>query len=76
MIFAFVFIVWWGLGVTGFVYWWTKEYDLTLTECFGAFFCGVLGPIAWIVGKGIHGKSTGRPPWIVMRKRASLVDSE
>lgn len=47
--------LWCLVGTAGFVYWWTAEYDLTVATTFFAVLLGILGPLAWIVGWGIHG---------------------
>ena len=55
-------IVWVGLGVWGFIFWWTEDYDLTTTDLLGAIMIGtMLGPLAWGFGATLHGKSDSEP---------------
>lgn len=51
-------IIWYIIGVSSFVYWWTSEYDLTLGGCILATFIGVFGPFAFIMGYFKHGKTS------------------
>lgn len=66
MIFIIIFIViiWWVLGVAGFIFWWIKEFDLTNEEILIAMLVGVLGPLSWAFGFMVH-----RDNKILMKKR-------
>lgn len=73
---TFITILWWLSGVAGFVFWWTKEYDLTLepSQIFLSIFVGLIGPAAWILGAVIHGGDGGvakakAQPKIIIKKR-------
>lgn len=57
MLYLTLGIIWYAIGVSGFVYWWTKDYDLTLDEAMLALFVGLMGPFTWILGATIHGGS-------------------
>lgn len=50
-------IVWYITGVWGFIFWYTKDFNLTTREIPLAIFEGLLGPLTWLVGAGIHGSS-------------------
>lgn len=51
-----VIALWWASGISGFVYWWTNEHDLTWPVAPAAVVAGAcLGPLAWGVGWVIHG---------------------
>lgn len=58
-------ICWYGVGVFGFIYWWTSEYDLDTTEFAMALIIGIIGPLAFLFGWMIH--SSGKS-WIKQRK--------
>lgn len=58
-------IIWGLIGGSGFIFWWTKDYDLTLQEFLLVLFGTILGPLAWIVGWFIHTKSL-----IVIKKKS------
>jgi len=59
-------IIWFAIGVWGFVYWWTKDFDLT-TKCIPIMFLtGCCGIFSWFVGWTIHGEKKER---ILMRRR-------
>lgn len=51
-------IIWCVSGPIGFIYWWTKEYDLKYFELLMALACVILGSITWIVGFAIHGNKS------------------
>jgi len=64
-------LVWWLSGVVSFVYWWTREYDITIADLVMALLVGgCLGPIAWIVGWSIHGGDSR----VIMRKKRKSND--
>ena len=50
-------IAWLFIGFFSFVYWWTKEYDFTVDELPAALVTSLLGPISFVFGWSIHGKS-------------------
>lgn len=54
-------ILWWLSGVSGFVFWWTKEYDLPAERSviLLCIFVGVMGAFSWILGAAIHGGDGG-----------------
>ena len=49
-------ITWYIVGVTGFLYWGTKDYKLSKTDLLFSLVVGVSGPLAWIIGHRIHNK--------------------
>lgn len=49
-------ILWLAIGSSGFIYWWTKDHDLTSDVLGVAIACSIIGPISWIMGYAIHGK--------------------
>lgn len=56
MVFIICFIFWFILGVSGFIFWWTAQHNLTIGELMFSVLPGItLGPFAWIVGYFIHG---------------------
>lgn len=64
-------IVSWVLsGSASFVYWWTTEFDLTVSDILGSLAIGFLmGPFAYVAGWLIHGKPSGNSkPFVVMKK--------
>jgi hypothetical protein len=58
--------VWYAFGVASFIFWWTREFDLTTEEIGTCLYAGLLGPIAWILGSTIHGETV-----TPVRKRSS-----
>ncbi len=50
-------LAWWASGTWGFIYWWTNEFDLKSNDLVFGLFMGYLGPVAWLVGHGIHGRT-------------------
>lgn len=62
--------LWFFVGASGFIYWWTKDYDLTLAALPLVFGTALLGPLAWIVGWTIHADHSGGSQIILKRRRA------
>lgn len=50
---AIVFIVWYLIGILGFIYWWCKDYDLTKDEIYLLLLSGFIGIYSWKVGYDI-----------------------
>lgn len=51
-----IVLLWGVVGTSGFIYWWTKDYDLD-TGCVGlSFAASFLGPLTWLIGFIIHGE--------------------
>lgn len=68
MIAIIIFLcVWYVLGVSGWIYWWTKDYDVELLDVFVALLSGFSGPLAWIGGWRIHGKH--EKPIVLIKRR-------
>lgn len=64
-------LAWYASGVYSFIYWWTAEFDFTIEHLPFAVVIGGLGPIAWLLGRNIHGKENHRPTVIIKRKRTT-----
>lgn len=47
-------ILWLIIGAAGFVFWWTREFDLTLEMAVFGVFASLIGPLAWVLGYFIH----------------------
>jgi hypothetical protein len=62
--FLLIAVLWWAVGMGGFYYWWTKDYDLEIGELLMFFLSGLIGPISWAVGCSIHGGET-----VIFRRR-------
>jgi len=67
-------IIWCATGTGSFIYWWTRDHDFTLgVEVLIAFGCGIVGPVAFLLGWSIHGgKKIGEPPVIVKKRTGNL----
>jgi hypothetical protein len=51
-------LAWWIIGVCGYIYWWTREFDLKVSDAPFSMIIGLtLGPITWIAGFAIHGNT-------------------
>lgn len=43
-------LVWWLAGVWSFLYWWHREFDITVGDIFAALFLGgLMGPVTWLI---------------------------
>lgn len=58
-------LAWWLIGATGFIYWWTDDYDLTPKVLPLVAGVGLIGPLAWVAGYAIHGDEV-----VILPKRA------
>lgn len=68
MLIAFI-LLWIISGSSGFIYWWTTEFDLKASEIPMCIFSGLIGPLSWILGYFIHDKNENGTPKIIFRKR-------
>ncbi|PCI27762.1 hypothetical protein COB55_05135 [Candidatus Wolfebacteria bacterium] len=57
-------ILWYGIGIWGFIYWWTTELDFTNDEYGICLLVGMLGPFTWIMGYFVHKKDK-----VIFKKR-------
>lgn len=50
-------IFWFITGLSGFLFWWSKDYTTSSSFTTGTFLAGIAcGPFAWLIGWFIHGK--------------------
>ena len=61
-------LAWIIVGLWGFIYWWTTEYDLTMSEIFILIIGALMGPMSWLAGYIIHGKPKDKSK-ILVKKR-------
>lgn len=66
---SIIIIVWFLSGISGFIFWWTTEWDLTMNELPTIFLISFTGPLAWIIGLFIHGKGSNK---VLIKKRLML----
>jgi hypothetical protein len=59
-------VLWLVSGISGFIYWWTEEFDFTSEELSEACLVSILGPFSWFVGRSIHGKGSAK---VYIKKR-------
>jgi len=43
-------VVWYLIGIVGFIYWWTKVYVYTIRDIGLSLYAGLIGPLAWVTG--------------------------
>lgn len=67
----FVVVFWWTVGVAGFVFWWTKDYNLELVDVLLGCFAGIVGPISWVIGYSIHGRPHKFKSKVIIEKRVA-----
>lgn len=58
IIILLLFANWYLIGMLGFVYWWTKDYELKNETLYLMFGVGIIGIFSWYEGYQIHGKPT------------------
>ncbi len=64
-----VVILWYLIGLGGFVYWWTTEFDLKLSTIPILLFAGLVGPLTWFYGFVIHGHVRVKPLVLIRRRK-------
>lgn len=57
-------IIWLVLGMSGFIFWYGKENDITTVDLVVALSISTVGPLAWLIGFIIHGKGI-----VIIKKR-------
>lgn len=62
-----VLALWWLTGIAGFVFWWTKDFDLRIGSALGSLLFGTMGPLAWLVGYFAH--RDPRQPTVLIHRR-------
>ena len=61
-------LLWYACGVASFIFWWTKEFELTTDDLIFALFIGFFGPIAFGMGWTVHGDDTVKDRVIKKRR--------
>jgi hypothetical protein len=57
------------IGVLGFVFWWTKQFDLTTEHIPVIIAVGFIGPLSFLMGWLIHGGTTNHV--VLFKKRTN-----
>lgn len=70
MILILALAAWFALGISGFRYWWTKDFGNLEGAILGlqCFVC-LLGPLSWVIGYFIHA-----PGIRENRRQAALIE--
>ena len=45
-----VVVLWWLVGLLGFIFWCTREFDFESNDVLPACFISIIGPLTFIVG--------------------------
>lgn len=61
-------IAWYAIGYLCFIYHWTRDSDLSVTDAFFGLIPALLGPIAFVTGFFIHGDSGSK---VLLKKRGA-----
>lgn len=66
-----ILLGWFSSGATGFIYWFTKDYDIKLSyeHVMVIIMAGLLGPMSWFFGWMIHGDPLPKSDRILFKKR-------
>ena len=65
----FFILAWWTVGVAGFIFWWTSEFDFKTDDLLFLFAFGFLGPLAWVVGFFVHGDEQKKPTVLIKKRK-------
>jgi hypothetical protein len=60
-------VLWLASGAGSFIYWWTRQYDLTMNDVPLLVINALNGPFAFLVGWILH--PSDKPPTVLIRKR-------
>lgn len=60
---------WYFLGILGFIFWWTSEYDFKTTDLILSLIIAFVGPFSFIMGYFIHGTKKYKEPIVLIKKR-------
>lgn len=60
-------IAWYVVGLLSFIFWWTTDEDLTLASLVFGCLVAISGPVAFVAGAIIHGRSGG--PVLLKRRK-------
>ena len=52
---CFTIFLWLAIGSAGFIFWWTKDWDLKFEDLLFSVVVGVIGPFSFFCGWIIHG---------------------
>ena len=50
-----IMLIWWVVGVAGFIFWWSKDWELEKSDLIFGIFIGLMGPLTWVAGWFLHG---------------------
>lgn len=62
-------LAWYVIGVLSFIFWWTKDYNITVFEVPLTLLIGIIGPIAFLIGWVVHGDMSYKDSKILIKKR-------
>lgn len=62
-------ILWYVIGVSGFIFWWTREFDFENRDIPMSLMIGIVGIFSWIIGWFIHGKPIFESNKIIFKRR-------
>lgn len=68
-----IVLVWWGIGIASFIYWWTKDFDFTTFETWVCLAAGCFGPFTFLIGRSIHGDKKELPEGKFILKRQKTI---
>jgi hypothetical protein len=60
-------LLWFIVGASGFIFWWTRNFDLTTNEIFIFVPTGLLGPLSWLIGWFLH--ESKAPRTLIKRRK-------
>lgn len=65
---AILVLGWFALGASGFIFWWTKDYDVTVADVPKIAVISVVGIFTWAIGFFVHGPMSNNDR-VLIRKR-------
>lgn len=66
-------ILWLVIGSSGFIYWWTNDWDFTNRDVPMAVAASILGPFSYVAGYFIHSDTTKESKPIIRKRNENSV---
>lgn len=63
------FLAWYFIGLSGFIFWWTKDEDLTTEELGLMLLVSFTGILSWVIGLYVHGMPSVKFKTFVKKRR-------
>jgi hypothetical protein len=74
VIFLLALLIWFVVGALSFIFWWTKDFDLTSNNIPSLLVSALIGPLAFYNGWLVHIQKNFGTPRVLMKRKKSGVE--